>query len=109
MCLAAKHLSQLHPNLIHVTCVAHAVHRLCEKIREMFPDVNRLISSEEPSPPVELPKTQVVSSGAPHRRRALDLMNLHQVVPFSMENYHHKEVQISHYAGDFGDDFQETG
>lgn len=32
-------------NLIHITCVAHGIHRICEKVREIFPNMNRLISS----------------------------------------------------------------
>jgi hypothetical protein len=47
MGLAGRNLTQLYPNLIHVTCIAHAVHRVCKKVREMFPDVNRLISSAQ--------------------------------------------------------------
>ena len=45
MVLAGKNLRQFCPRAIHVTCVAHAIHRICEKVRDTFPDVNRLISS----------------------------------------------------------------
>lgn len=45
MRLCGTNLKQLYPNLVHVTCVAHGIHRVCEKVREIFPDVNRLISS----------------------------------------------------------------
>lgn len=45
MVKAAKHLTIFYPNMKHVTCLAHAVHRVAEKIREIFPEVNSLISS----------------------------------------------------------------
>lgn len=39
-----KNFSEIFPNLIHITCVAHAVHRVCEKIREEYHLVNSLVS-----------------------------------------------------------------
>ena len=39
-----QNLHSIYTNLIHVTCVAHALHRIAEKVRESFPDVNHLIS-----------------------------------------------------------------
>ncbi len=45
MGVVGRNLKEIYSNLIHVTCVAHGIHRLCEKVRELFPDVNRLISS----------------------------------------------------------------
>ena len=45
MCLAGKNLQSLHNRLIHVTCTAHALHRICEKARECFSNVNKLIST----------------------------------------------------------------
>lgn len=44
MVLAEKHLKAISSQLIHVTCVVHGIHRICEIVKEMFPDVNRLIS-----------------------------------------------------------------
>lgn len=38
-------LKVFYPNMIHVTCLAHALHRVCEAIRILFPKVNTLISS----------------------------------------------------------------
>ena len=42
---AASILSALFPNMLHLTCLAHALHRLSEKIRSMHPEVDGLISS----------------------------------------------------------------
>lgn len=36
--------SYLFPNMHHITCLAHALHRVCERIREEFIDVNQFIS-----------------------------------------------------------------
>ena len=45
MIKCGKDLRVFYPSLIHVTCCAHGLHRLCEKIRELHPKVNKLISS----------------------------------------------------------------
>lgn len=45
MIKAAKALQVFYPNLIHVTCFAHGVHRLAEEVRSTFGNVNELISS----------------------------------------------------------------
>lgn len=45
MIKAAKVLQVFYPNLIHVTCFAHGVHRLAEEVRSTFGNVNKLISS----------------------------------------------------------------
>jgi hypothetical protein len=37
-------ISELYPNMTHVTCLAHALHNVCEQIRNDFPEVNRLVS-----------------------------------------------------------------
>lgn len=42
---AGKSLKELFPKMIHVTCLAHGLHRVAEKVRESFPLVNRLIAS----------------------------------------------------------------
>lgn len=44
MIRAGKNLKAFYRNMIHVTCLAHGLHRLCEKVRECFDDVNKLIS-----------------------------------------------------------------
>lgn len=44
MCLAGKNLQSFYSDMIHVTSVTHALHRICEKVRECFPNMNRLIS-----------------------------------------------------------------
>lgn len=35
----------LYPNMIHMTCMAHGIHRVCEFIRKKFPLLNTFISS----------------------------------------------------------------
>ena len=42
---AAKGLQLLFPKMLHITCLAHGIHRVCEEIRRLFPDVDLLISS----------------------------------------------------------------
>ena len=44
MVKAGKDLNVFYPSSRHVTCLAHALHRVCELVREMFPEVNELIS-----------------------------------------------------------------
>ena len=45
MVVAFKNLKQtLLPQLIHVTCVAHAIHRVCKIIREDNVKINRFVS-----------------------------------------------------------------
>lgn len=38
-------LQVLFPKMVHITCLAHGIHRVAETIRSHFPDVNILISS----------------------------------------------------------------
>ncbi|XP_003744201.1 uncharacterized protein LOC100902024 [Galendromus occidentalis] len=45
MIAAGKSLKVFFPNMIHVTCVAHALHRVAEQARKIFPNVDRLIAS----------------------------------------------------------------
>ncbi len=42
---AARSLQVLYTNLIHVMCVAHTLHRLCDTIQNMYPEVNQLINN----------------------------------------------------------------
>ncbi len=43
MLRCGKLLKAFFPFLLHITCLAHGLHRVAEKVREKFPDVNRLI------------------------------------------------------------------
>ena len=43
MLKAAKALQVFYPKLIHVTCLAHGLHRIAEEIHTQFPAVNNLI------------------------------------------------------------------
>ena len=45
MIRAGKDLKPFFPNMIHVTCLAHGLHRVCEMVREMFKEVNCLIAT----------------------------------------------------------------
>jgi len=42
---AVKNLLTTYPNMIHVTCVIHELHRVTEEIRAYYPDIDTLISS----------------------------------------------------------------
>ncbi|XP_018497475.1 uncharacterized protein LOC100908769, partial [Galendromus occidentalis] len=41
---AGKALKVLFPRMLHLTCTAHAVHRVAEEIRLVFPDVDKLVA-----------------------------------------------------------------
>lgn len=45
MVAAGKGIKILYPNLIHLTCLAHGLHRVCENIRSMFQDVDRFVAN----------------------------------------------------------------
>jgi hypothetical protein len=44
MLKTGKLLKALYPNMLHITCLAHALHRICEFVRDEFPDIDKLIS-----------------------------------------------------------------
>uniref|UniRef100_A0A2S2QQ22 DUF659 domain-containing protein n=2 Tax=Sipha flava TaxID=143950 RepID=A0A2S2QQ22_9HEMI len=45
MIKAANALEVLYPKMIHLTCLAHALHRVAETVRCQYPDVDLLIST----------------------------------------------------------------
>jgi hypothetical protein len=45
MIKAAKALQLLYPKMIHVTCLAHALHRVAEEVRGSYPEVDKLIAN----------------------------------------------------------------
>ena len=45
MLKAGRDLKIFYPNMLSVICLAHALHRLCEEIRDMFSEVDELIST----------------------------------------------------------------
>ena len=45
MIKAGKGLGIMYPKMIHITCLAHALHRISEEIRQQFPNVDLLISN----------------------------------------------------------------
>ncbi len=45
MIKAVNHLKIFYPNLKHITCLAHGLHRIAEEVRNHFVEVNKLISS----------------------------------------------------------------
>lgn len=49
MVKAANSLKALYSKMIHVTCLAHAHHRVAEKIRGSFKKVDELISNVKKS------------------------------------------------------------
>ena len=44
---AAKALQLLYPEMIHVTCLAHAQHRVAEEVHGNYPEVDKLIANGE--------------------------------------------------------------
>jgi len=42
---AAQNLKPFYSNLIHVTCVAHGIHQIAEKIIDIFRDISDLINN----------------------------------------------------------------
>ena len=45
MTKAAQAINIFYPKIIRITCFVHGIHRACEKIRSMYPNVDRLISN----------------------------------------------------------------
>jgi hypothetical protein len=45
MVKCGKDLRVFFPRLLHVTCVAHALHLVCHRATELFPDVNKFIAA----------------------------------------------------------------
>lgn len=45
MLSAMSSLRVLYPKMLHVTCLAHGLHRVAEYIRQDFPEVNKLIAN----------------------------------------------------------------
>lgn len=49
MVKTAEVLKVFYPNIIHVTCVAHMLNRVAEKVRDIHPKVNKLINNVKKS------------------------------------------------------------
>jgi len=45
MVKAGGAIKAFYDKMIHVTCLAHALHRVAEEVRRLFPSVDKLISS----------------------------------------------------------------
>ena len=45
MCLAAEGLKLIFTKMINLTCLTHGLHRVAEKIKILYPEVNKLISN----------------------------------------------------------------
>lgn len=45
MVKAAKGISIMYPKMLHLTCLAHGLHRVAEEIRANYPELDRLVSS----------------------------------------------------------------
>lgn len=45
MVKTGKNLKDTYPTLIHITCLVHALHRVCEEVKAMFSKLNKLIIS----------------------------------------------------------------
>jgi hypothetical protein len=77
MTKAAKVLQLLYPKMVHVTCLAHALHRVAEEVRGSYPEVDQLIANgnkifiksplrvqkfKEEAPTLPLPPQPIVTS-----------------------------------------------
>jgi hypothetical protein len=45
MIKAVKALQLLYPKMVHVTCLAHALHRVAEEVHGSYPEVDKLIAN----------------------------------------------------------------
>ena len=45
MTKAAQAIKIFYPKITHITCPVHGINRVCEKIRSMYPNGDRLISN----------------------------------------------------------------
>ena len=44
---AAKSIMSFYPKMIHMTCLAHALHRVAEEVRGLFLEVDNLVSRKK--------------------------------------------------------------
>ena len=44
MVKAGKNLKEIYECLIHISCIVHGLHRVCEEIRAMCPKLHQLIT-----------------------------------------------------------------
>ena len=47
MTKSAQAMKIFYPKITHIACLVHGIHRVCEKIRSMYPNVDRVISNIE--------------------------------------------------------------
>lgn len=45
MVKAGKGINVMYPKMVHITCLAHGLHRVAKEIRSIFPQVDRLVSN----------------------------------------------------------------
>jgi hypothetical protein len=69
MIKAAKALQLLCPKMIHVTCPAHALHRVAEEVRGRYPEVDQLIPNGKIfiKPPLRVQKFKVPTLPLPQQ------------------------------------------
>ena len=68
MIKAASKIKERYPKMIHLTCLAHGVHRIAEEIRHYFSDVDQFISNMKKifiKAPSRKQKFKEVASGVP--------------------------------------------
>ena len=44
MVKTGKNLKEIHENLLHITCLVHALHRVCEEVKAMCSKLNKLVT-----------------------------------------------------------------
>ena len=68
MSKAMRGLQVLYPKMVHVTCLAHGLHRVAEVVRYNYPEVNQLVSSTKSvflKAPLRVKKFREISPGIP--------------------------------------------
>lgn len=68
MLLFGKTIKDIYPKIIHVTCLDHGFHRLCETVRILYSDVNELISNGKKifrKSPSRIQKFKTLAPGVP--------------------------------------------
>lgn len=66
MVKAASALGVFYPNITHITCLAHGVHRVCETVRESYSNVDSFISNAKKAFLKSPARIQILRETAPN-------------------------------------------
>lgn len=103
-----KSLRVIFPKMIHLTCLAHGMHRLAETVRYQFDNVNRLISSmkavflkspariryfKENAEDIPLPPSPVITRWGTWLQAAIYYADYFEVIQHVIEGLDEKEAE----------------